>query len=89
MTETPDTDRTRAGHPNGGRSEPTGSTEDPGHRDTGEVDAGEVDAGEVEAEARRTRRWQTAAAIGAILAIMIYMLIQGYFGAPNHIPGTH
>lgn len=38
---------------------------------------------------RRVRRRQMIAAILAILAIIIFALIQGFLGAPSKIPGTH
>ena len=37
---------------------------------------------------RRVRRRQMIAAILAIVAIIIFALIQGFLGAPNKIPGT-
>ncbi|MEV0842756.1 hypothetical protein AB0I55_24855 [Actinocatenispora sera] len=38
---------------------------------------------------RRVRRRQMIAAILAIVAIIIFALIQGFLGAPSKIPGTH
>lgn len=42
-----------------------------------------------EARRRQTRRRQMALAIGAVLAIVAFALIQGFLGAPSKIPGTH
>ncbi|MGA8114287.1 MAG: hypothetical protein WCA46_11540 [Actinocatenispora sp.] len=98
MTDTPETGRPSAGHPNGSRADDAGSSHD-GLSEDGPPDAEHTadlsDDGadpalteEEQAAVRRTRRLQTAAAIGAILAIMIFMLIQGFLGAPDKIPGT-
>ncbi|WP_203964083.1 hypothetical protein [Actinocatenispora thailandica] len=38
---------------------------------------------------RRVRRRQMIGAILAILAIIVFALIQGFLGAPSKIPGTH
>lgn len=40
------------------------------------------------ARQRRVRRRQMALAIAAVLAIVIFALIQGYLGRPPFIPGT-
>jgi hypothetical protein len=52
------------------------------HARTGEADRGDDD------QHRRVRRRQMIAAILAIVAIIIFALIQGFLGAPSKIPGT-